>query len=180
MLLFRFIIMVNFAKLTLYSITILLPLMISTMTFSFVYGQNQSNQNTSHNNSGLTIDSIQCDIVEHFNFHIHSRLEIKIDDRPIVVPGGIGIIPEKCIYWLHTHDDTGTIHIESPIEKTFTLGQFLNIWEAFDNSSAIQDITNNILNVTDVDANGKQIGGITDYRDIGLKDNATTSINFSR
>jgi hypothetical protein len=172
--------MVNFSKKTMYSITILLSLMISTMNFSHVYGQNRSNQNTPHDNSGLTIDSIQCDIVEHFNFHIHSRLEIKIDDRPIVVPGGIGIIPDKCIYWLHTHDDTGTIHIESPIEETFTLGQFLNIWEAFDNSSAIQDIKNNKLNVTNVDANGKQIGGITDYRDIDLKDNATISINFSR
>jgi hypothetical protein len=152
------------------------------MTLSFVYGQNQSaNQNTSDNNAGLTIDSIQCDLVEHFNFHIHSRLEIEIDDRPIVIPGGIGIIPEKCIYWLHTHDDTGAIHIESPIEKTFTLGQFLSIWEAFDNSSVIQDITNNILNVTNVDANGNnQIGGITEYKDIGLKDNATISINFSR
>jgi hypothetical protein len=172
--------MVNFAKITIYSITILLPLMISTTNFSFVYGQNQTNQNTPHSNSGLTIDSIQCDIVEHFNFHIHSRLEIEIDDRPIVVPGGIGIIPEKCIYWLHTHDDSGTIHIESPIEKTFTLGQFLSIWEAFDNSSAIQDIINNTPNVTNVDVNGKQSGGITDYRDIELKDNATISISFSR
>jgi hypothetical protein len=99
---------------------------------------------------------------------------------PIVVPGNIGIIPGKCIYWLHTHDDTGTIHIESPIEKTFTTGQFLNIWEAFDNSSAIQGITNNTLNVTNIDANGTQIGGITNYRDIELRDNATISINFSR
>ena len=173
--------MVNFAKRSLYSITILLPLVFSTMTLSFVYGQNQSaNQNTSDNKAELAIDSIQCDLVERFNFHIHSRLEIKIDDRPIVIPGGIGLIPEKCIYSLHTHDDTGTIHIESPIEKTFTLGQFLNVWEEFDNSPLIQGITNNILNVTNVDANGKQIGGISDYKNIELKDNATLSINFSR
>lgn len=173
--------MANFAKRSIHSITIILPLVISTMALSFVYGQNQSaNQNTSDNNAGLTIDSIQCDLVEHFNFHIHSRLEIKIDDRPIAIPGGIGIIPEKCIYWLHPHDDTGTIHIESPIEQTFTLGQFLNIWERFDNSSLIQVITNNILNDTNVDFNGKQIDGITDHKDIELKDNATISINFSR
>jgi hypothetical protein len=150
------------------------------MTFYFVYGQNQSNQNTPGINYGLTIDSIQCDLVEHFNFHIHSTLEIKIDDKPIVIPGGIGIMPEKCIYWLHTHDDTGTIHIESPIEQTFTLGQFLKIWQAFDNSPVVQDMANNIPNVTNVEANGEQIDGITDYRDIELKDNATISINFSR
>lgn len=97
-----------------------------------------------------------------------------------MIPGGIGIIQEICIYWLHTHDNTGTIHIESPIEKTFTLGQFLNVWEEFDNSSLILGITNNILNVTNVDANGKQIDGISDYKDIELKDNATLSISFSR
>ncbi len=93
----------------------------------------------------------------------------------------LGSCQKNCIYWLHTHDDTGTIHIESPVEQNITLGQFLKIWEAFDNSPVIQDITNNILNVTNVvDANGKQIDGITDYRDIELKDNATISINFSR
>jgi hypothetical protein len=128
----------------------------------------------------LTIDGIQCERVANFKFHIHSRLEIKIDNRPIAIPGGIGIIPEKCIYWLHTHDGTGTIHIESPIEQTFTLLQFLNIWKAFDNSSVIQDITNNTLNVTNVDANDKQTGPTTDYKDIGLEDNSTISINYSR
>ncbi len=174
--------MVNFTERVFYSVTILPPLIFSTMTFSFVYGQNQSNQNAPDINAGLAIDSIQCDLVEHFNFHIHSTLEIKIEDKPIVIPGGIEIMPEKCIYWLHTHDDTGAIHIESPIEQTFTLGQSLRIWKAFEKSPVIQDITNNKLNVTNVvDANGKQIdGGITDYRDIELKDNATISINFSR
>jgi hypothetical protein len=39
------------------------------------------------------------------------------------------IIPEKCIYWLHTHDETGIIHIESPIKKDFILGQFFDLWK---------------------------------------------------
>jgi hypothetical protein len=163
--------MAKFSKRAFNTAALIIPLIFSTMAFSFVYGQNQSNQNSPNTNSGLTIDSIQCDVVEHFNFHIHSILKIEIDEKPIVIPGGIGIIPEKCIYWLHTHDDTGTIHIESPLEQTFTLGQFLKIWQTFDNSQVIQDIANNILNVTKFDANGKQIDGITDYRDIELRDN---------
>jgi hypothetical protein len=44
------------------------------------------------------------------------------------IPPQIGIIPDKCIYWLHTHDGTGIIHIESPIKRDFTLGQFFDIW----------------------------------------------------
>ncbi len=83
--------MVGFAKRAFYSVTLLLPLIFSTMAFSFVYGQNLSaNQNAPNINAGLTIDSIQCDLVEHFNFHIHSTLEIKIDDKPIVITGVLG------------------------------------------------------------------------------------------
>jgi hypothetical protein len=29
-----------------------------------------------------------------------------------------------CFYWLHTHAAHGTIHIESSIARTFTLGDF--------------------------------------------------------
>src|SRR5262249_53559585 len=32
-------------------------------------------------------------------------------------------------YWLHTHDETGVIHIESPEKRTFTLGNFFDIWK---------------------------------------------------
>ena len=29
---------------------------------------------------------------------------------------------------LHNHDDSGTIHIESTVNKNCTLGEFLTIW----------------------------------------------------
>jgi hypothetical protein len=29
---------------------------------------------------------------------------------------------------LHTHDDSGIVHVESTINKNYTLGEFLNIW----------------------------------------------------
>jgi hypothetical protein len=34
----------------------------------------------------------------------------------------------KGFYWLHTHDATGIIHIESPDNRTYTLGNFFDIW----------------------------------------------------
>lgn len=41
----------------------------------------------------------------------------------------IGISKEsKCLYWIHTHDETGKIHIESPLIRKFTLGDFFDIW----------------------------------------------------
>jgi hypothetical protein len=38
------------------------------------------------------------------------------------------VVGGRCFYWLHTHDATGIIHIESPVQKTFTLGDFFAIW----------------------------------------------------
>jgi hypothetical protein len=68
----------------------------------------------SSSSSSLTIDGITCDKKEHFVSHIHTHLNIFMNGKEFVVPSNIGIIPDNCIYWLHTHDDTGVIHIESP------------------------------------------------------------------
>ena len=42
-------------------------------------------------------------------------------DGPFVT-GGTGF------YWLHTHDTTGVIHIESPVQRRYTLGEFFDLW----------------------------------------------------
>ena len=36
--------------------------------------------------------------------------------------GGTFVDSGSCFYWLHTHAADGIIHIESPVERTFTLG----------------------------------------------------------
>ena len=89
------------------------------------------------------ISGIKCDQVEHFNFHYHAHLNIFINGVSYLVPGGIGIKPPECIYWLHTHDDSGIIHVESPENKSFTLGQFFDVWDKKFNNSQIFDFTAN-------------------------------------
>jgi hypothetical protein len=32
------------------------------------------------------------------------------------------------LYWLHTHAADGIIHIESPIRRIYTLGDFFDVW----------------------------------------------------
>ena len=45
------------------------------------------------------------------------------------VPALIGIdLQHQCLYWLHTHDATGVMHIESPDTRTYTLGEFFDVW----------------------------------------------------
>lgn len=75
------------------------------------------------------IDGIACNQMEQAVFHIHAHLSLYIDGQAVAIPQGIGIAPDgSCFYWLHTHDASGVIHIEAPANRTFTLGNFLDIW----------------------------------------------------
>ena len=80
------------------------------------------------------IDSVTCDTGEHTrpdDHHYHTHLSILYQGQEVSVPASIGIPTDgTCLYWLHTHDDTGLIHVEAPAAKDhgFTLGQFFDIW----------------------------------------------------
>ena len=41
---------------------------------------------------------------------------------------GPAIAQGTCFYWLHTHAADGIIHIESPVHRSFTLGNFFDEW----------------------------------------------------
>jgi hypothetical protein len=87
------------------------------------------------------IGGIKCDKTEHFNFHYHAHLDIIVNGSAYFVPAEIGIRPPDCIYWMHTHDVSGIIHIESPENRTFTLGQFFDLWGQKFNNDQIFDFT---------------------------------------
>lgn len=75
------------------------------------------------------IGGIECHSMEVTNYHVHAHLDVFVDGKAQEVPSQIGILQSPhCFYWLHTHDTTGTIHVEAPQQKNFTLGQFMDIW----------------------------------------------------
>ncbi len=79
--------------------------------------------------AGPVIDGVQCNTNEQFAYHIHQHLTIYDAGQPVSVPQGIGIDQkDSCIYWMHTHDTTGVIHVESPSEKQYPLKDFLDLW----------------------------------------------------
>jgi hypothetical protein len=93
--------------------------------------------------TGGTVDGIQCNAGEKLIYHVHTHLTVFVNGSARQVPYGIGIAPPrhvsataqgpfidsgKCFYWLHTHAADGIIHIESPIHRTYTLGNFFDIW----------------------------------------------------
>jgi hypothetical protein len=62
--------------------------------------------------------------------HIHAHLDVIINGSAVQVPAEIGIDQaQQKISPLHSHDTTGVIHIESPTQTTFTLGQFFTEWQ---------------------------------------------------
>jgi hypothetical protein len=91
---------------------------------------------------GASVDGIACGAGEQVAFHIHARLTIFVDGKPRSVPYGVGISDPQttptargpfvtsgsCFSWLHTHAADGIIHIESPVQRVYTLGNFFDIW----------------------------------------------------
>ncbi len=61
--------------------------------------------------------------------HIHQHLDIYVDGKKVPVPANVGIGPRSAfISDLHTHDDSGVLHVESPTPSSFSLGQFFAVW----------------------------------------------------
>ena len=117
---------------------------------------------------GQTIGGIQCNTMEQLQFHIHAHLDIFVNGHLIYVPPQIGIVDDKCIYWLHTHDSTGIIHIESPLKRDFTLGQFFDVWKSkLNNSSSFNEILGGKV-VPIVYVNGKKVPSTVNYKDVKL------------
>jgi hypothetical protein len=92
---------------------------------------------------GQPVDGISCQTTEQVVYHIHAYLAVYTSGTRRGIPAGIGIVPPvlstpiaggplvyggKCFYWLHSHTQDGIIHIESPTERVYTLGNYFDIW----------------------------------------------------
>jgi hypothetical protein len=79
-------------------------------------------------NGAPVIDGISCQ-PEHLETHYHAHLAMLRNGTPVKVPAFIGIdFNHQCLYWLHTHDATGIMHIESPDTRKYTLGNWFDVW----------------------------------------------------
>jgi hypothetical protein len=89
---------------------------------------------------------------ESLQHHVHAHLDVYVNGKSQIVPGGIGIVitdpavnsgtvngapsyggiklcQQPCISPLHTHDATGVIHTESLTNVDNTLGEFFKEWD---------------------------------------------------
>jgi len=84
------------------------------------------------------VAGIPCDQLQHSQVHYHTALQIIYHGVTTNLTDDIGIQTDStganvsCYYWLHVHaQNKNVIHIESPANDTFTLGQFFDVWNAW-------------------------------------------------
>ena len=59
--------------------------------------------------------------------HLHVPLYVFVNGEAVTVPANLGIAA-NAVSPLHTHDDLGTLHVESAEIRDFTLGQAFDVW----------------------------------------------------
>ena len=131
------------------------------------------------------VDGVYCDSLEQLSYHIHAHISIYIDGQSVPLVANTGIAPVgvtsqanvTCYYWLHTHDASGVIHIESPTTKLYTLNQFFDIWEKFSSSSSA--FPTQLLSPAGwtIYVNGKQVN--TDFSHLQLHAHDLITIGYN-
>ena len=119
----------------------LLPVIVAAVLIiggiAAVVAGSQSGLFSSNKTASATIDGIPCETAEHTEAtgkHIHMHLDIYLKGAQVNLPANQGISQaNQCLYWIHTHDTTGVIHIEAPARaasRQFTLGDAFDVWSA--------------------------------------------------
>jgi len=101
--------------------------------------------------------------------HFHAHLDVFVDGKAVAVPADIGFSfdadnkPDG-ISALHTHDESGIVHIEAPVAgDNYTLGQLLTEWGVLDGTDKTPGSEHSGTDGWTVTVNGKkQAGRIND------------------
>jgi hypothetical protein len=108
--------------------------------------------------------------------HIHAHLDVIVNGKPVPVPANLGISRSgNQLAELHTHDDNGVLHIESPSKnKRFTLGEVFSEWDVRLTPTQIGGLKTDATRTLTAYVNGKAQPGdpaaieLTAHRQIAL------------
>ncbi len=89
-------------------------------------------------------------------------------------PVGTFVAGASCFSWLHTHAADGIVHIESPVRRAYTLGNFLDVWRQPLGPSRLGSATGHVTAFLD----GRSYHG--NPRDIPLTAHAQIQVGIGR
>jgi hypothetical protein len=125
---------------------------------------------TATGGQGGTIAGMDCIINPPDTYHVHSHVSVFLDGTQLAVPQYVGGVEQSgthCFYPLHTHDQSGKIHVEAPAPGTFTLGQLFTIWGQPLESTNVAGLTGKPIRVFVTDA-GVVTESTSDWANIEL------------
>jgi len=73
------------------------------------------------------LDAIGVPARAGLTLHAHQHLDVFVNGKRVVVPAGIGI-GDGLLSPLHTHDDSGVVHVESTTVRSYSLAEFFAVW----------------------------------------------------
>ena len=116
---------------------------------------------------------------EGTTMHEHANVKIFVHGKQEPVPTDIGIdasATPATIQSVHTHDDSGTVHLESSKARTFTLGEFFGVWGVRFTPSCLGGYCNGGDNHLQVFVNGDEV--TSDLQDVALQDQSVIVVTY--
>lgn len=138
--------------------------------------------NTAQGGQGEAVSGIGClgDIAAHY----HAHVSLFVEAERVAIPPAVGVVDPvivdgfvengSCLYWMHTHDGTGLVHIEPPVEGDYTLGQLFDVW----GHPLASDVVADFAGELSVFVDGQRYSG--DVRDIVLTSGMHVSLQIGR
>lgn len=118
--------------------------------------------------------ALSCTTDMATRYHVHTRLSIVMNGEKQAIPEGIGVRP-TCMNPLHIHGDDGTIHVESPEKRDFTLSDFFAVWGKPFSRNQILEAVADETHVIRVTVNGQEVEG---YENTVLGDDEEIVISY--
>lgn len=115
------------------------PTPIQLVIAGLVGTPNWPNGDTATGAQGQQVAGLNCLAQLSEPYHHHAHLSLFINGVQYAFPMGVGmyqpgagksgyIYHQTCLYFLHTHDRTGILHMESKTLTPFTLGTLFKLW----------------------------------------------------
>ena len=114
---------------------------------------------------------------EGTTMHEHANVQIFVHGQNERIPTDIGINTSAgTIQSIHTHDDTGLVHLESSQSREFTLGEFFGVWGVRFTPSCLGAYCNQGNNRLQVFVDGDEV--TDNLQDVQLDDQTVIVVTY--